>query len=132
MKARDRRRLETQLQRLKDKHHQLTHDIGHTSRRLREATRSERQKQLIRYGELVEFAGLAYIDPSTLLGGLSDLQQRLLDPSIAVHCKITGEPLLDAYLQRKWHRKHPSTLQMPRRKTDTPQYLVSTEELQLM
>jgi hypothetical protein len=109
MKARDRRRLETQLQRLKDKHHRLTHDIGHTSRRLREATRSERQKQLIRYGELVELAGLAHTDPSTLLGGLCDLSQRLLAPSTAAHCKGAGEPLLDTYLQRKWHRKHPST-----------------------
>jgi hypothetical protein len=109
MKARDRRRLEAQLQRLKDKHHQLTHDIGHTSRRLREATRSERQKRLVRYGELVEFAGLAHTDPSTLLGGLRDLGQRLLDPSTSAHCKNAGEPLLDTYLQRKWHRKNLST-----------------------
>jgi Conjugal transfer protein TraD len=109
MKARDRQRLETQLKRLKDKHHQLTHDIGHTSRRLREATRSERQKRLIRFGELVEFVDLAHIDLSTLVGGLSDLKQHLLDPSTAANCKNAGEPLLDTYLQRKWHRKHPST-----------------------
>jgi hypothetical protein len=57
----------------------------------------------------VELAGLAHTDPSTLLGGLCDLGQRILDPTTAAHCKSAGEPLLDAYFQRKWHRKHPST-----------------------
>jgi Conjugal transfer protein TraD len=110
MRKREHRRLETQLQRLKHKHHRLTADIAHTACRLREAAQYERQKRLLRYGELVELAGLAHTDPGTLLGGLCELGQCMLDPGTAARCQSIGAPLLATYLQRKWHRRRPSTL----------------------
>jgi hypothetical protein len=109
MRGRERQRLETQLQRLKDKQHQLTTDITHMTRKLRDEARHERQKRLLLYGELVEHAGLAHIDPGTLLGGLYDLEQRMRDPNAGTHYKAVGELLLAAYLQRKWHRKQRPT-----------------------
>ena len=109
MKKRERQRLETQLQRLKVKQAQLAEDITHTARQLRAAERYERQKQLLYYGELVELAALAQLDLGTLLGGLCDLRQRLHDPGMSAKWKAAGEPLLVAYLQRKWHRKQRSS-----------------------
>jgi hypothetical protein len=97
------------LQRLQRKQHQLTADITQAARKLREVARSERQKRLLLYGELVEHAGLTRTDPETFLGGLSDLGQRLRDPSTVTHYQTVGEPLLAAYLQQKWHRKQRST-----------------------
>ena len=108
MRARDQRRLETHLQRLKEKQQHVAHDIEQTARKLRAAEKHARQQRLLRAGELVELAGLDATDPSTLLGCLCETAERLRDPSTAARWKCLGEPLLTAARQRRSRRRQPS------------------------
>jgi hypothetical protein len=109
MRARDHRRLETHLQRLKEKHQHAAHNIEQTARKLRAAQKHARQQRLLRSGELVELARLDSTDPSTLLGSLCETAERLRDPSAAARWKRLGEPLLTASRQRRSRRRKPSS-----------------------
>lgn len=113
MRARDHQRLETHLQRLKEKQHHVAQDIEQTARKLRTAQKYTRQKRLLRSGELVELAGLDSTDPSTLLGSLCEMAERLRDPSAAARWKSLGEPLLTASRQRRPRRRKPSSSDRP-------------------
>jgi hypothetical protein len=53
---------------------------------LRALARQTRQAQRFRHGEYVELAGLAHLDPGTLLGGLCELATMLTDAErVAIH-----------------------------------------------
>jgi hypothetical protein len=73
---------------------------------LRALTRQTQHEQRSRHGEYVELAGLAHLDPGTLLGGLCELATRLTDPECMGHWKMKGDARLAEHHRRKAHRRH--------------------------
>jgi hypothetical protein len=102
MRQRTRQHLEEQLQRLAQRQH-------HTKQKLRALTRHTRQEQYYRHGEYVELAGLAHLDPGTLLGGLCELAALLTDPKRVTRWKELGEARFVAHRHRKAHRRRPAS-----------------------
>ena len=77
-----------------------------TKQKLRALTRHTRQAQRYRHGAYVELAGLAHLDPGTLLGGLYELATLLTDPERVVRWKVQGDAQLETHRRRKAHRRH--------------------------
>jgi hypothetical protein len=92
--------LEAQLRRLAQQRHK-------TQQKLRALARQTRQAQRYRHGEYVELAGLAHLDPGTLLGGLCELATLLTEPARVARWKVQGESRLETH-RRKAHRQHPA------------------------
>jgi hypothetical protein len=90
--------LEAQLQQLAKQRHK-------TKQKLRALARQTRQAQRYRHGEYVEIAGLAHLDPDTLLGGLCELATLLNDPERIAHWKVRGDARLKAHYRHKTHRR---------------------------
>jgi hypothetical protein len=103
MKQYARQHLEEQLRRLAQQRHK-------TTQKLRALARQTRQAQRYRHGEYVELAGLAHLDPGTLLGGLCELAALLTDPERLARWKVRGDASLEAQRQRKAHRKRSALL----------------------
>ena len=101
MRQHTRQHLEAQLQRLAQRQH-------HTKQKLRVLTRHTRQEQCYRHGEYVELAGLAHVEPGTLLGGLCELAVLLTDPERVARWKELGDARLAAHRHRKAHRRRPA------------------------
>jgi hypothetical protein len=106
MRQRERQRLEAHLQRLKDKRQQVDGDIAHTARKLRAAARHARQQRRLRFGELVELAGLDHLDPATVLGGLCEVAQLLHDPQVCARWQALGVSMLQTPRTRRRHSTH--------------------------
>jgi hypothetical protein len=102
MRQRAQQRLEEQLQRLAQRQ-------NHTKQKLRALTRHTYQEQCYRHGEYVELAGLAHVDPGTLLGGLYELAALLTDPERVARWKVLGDVRLEAQRRRKAHRRRPAS-----------------------
>jgi hypothetical protein len=90
--------LEAQLRRIEQQRHTA-------KQKLRALARQTRREQRARHGEYVELAGLAHLDPGTLLGGLYELAAMLTDPACVARWKVQGEARLDAHRRRKAHRR---------------------------
>jgi hypothetical protein len=91
-----------QLQRIEQQRHD-------TKQKLRALARQTRHEQRHRHGEYVELAGLAYLDPGTLLGGLCELAMRLTDTERLARWKALGDKRLAEYRSRKAHRRRPAS-----------------------
>jgi hypothetical protein len=100
MSEKARQQLEEHLRRLEQQRRE-------TQRKLRALVRQTQHELRYRCGELVELAGLAHLDPGTLLGGLCALADLLTDVDTAARWKTVGEVRLAAYRQRKARRKRP-------------------------
>src|SRR5437867_3209845 len=98
MRTKPRQHLEAQLQRLAQQQHT-------TKQKLRLLTRQTRLEQRYRHGEYVELAGLAHVDPATLLGGLRELATLLTDPVCVARWKVQGEAWLETHRRRTGHRR---------------------------
>jgi hypothetical protein len=98
MRAKARQQLEAQLQRLE-------HQRDDTKRKLRALAQQAQRERQYQYGEFVELAGLAQVDPGTLLGGLCALTTMLTDDDTASRWKSAGDALLADHRRRKGHRK---------------------------
>jgi hypothetical protein len=98
MRAKARQQLEAQLLRLE-------HQRDDTKRKLRALVQQAQRKRRYQYGELVELAGLAQVDPGTLLGGLCALTTMLADGDTVSRWKGAGDALLADHRRRKGHRK---------------------------
>jgi hypothetical protein len=85
MQKKARQYLEAQLHRLAQQQHT-------TKQKLRALTRQTRLEQRYRQGEYVELAGLAHLDPGTLLGGLCELAAMLTDLERVARWKVQGRP----------------------------------------
>jgi hypothetical protein len=72
---------------------------------LRALTRHTRHEQRSRHGEYVERAGLAHLDPGTLLGGLCELATLLTDPACMVRWTTQGDARLAEHRRRRAHRR---------------------------
>jgi hypothetical protein len=99
MRQDTRQHLEEQLRRLAQQRHK-------TKQKLRTLTRQTRQAQRYRHGEYVELAGLAHLDPGTLLGGLCELATLITDLERVARWKVRGDTRLAAHRRRKSHRQH--------------------------
>jgi hypothetical protein len=99
MRRKAQQHLEAQLQRIEQQRHDA-------KQKLRALTRQTRHEQRSRHGEYVELAGLAYLDPGTLVGGLCELATLLTDPECMVRWKTTGDARLAEHRRRKAHRQH--------------------------
>ena len=102
MRKKAHQHLEAQLRRLVQQQHT-------TKQKLRALTRQTRREQRARHGEYVELAGLAHLDPGTLLGGLYELASMLTDRERLARWKVQGEAQLDAHRQSKAHRRRPAS-----------------------
>jgi conjugative transfer protein TraD len=102
MRQHARQHLEAQLRR-------LAQQRDKTKQKLRALTRQIRQAQRYRQGAYVELAGLAHLDPGTLLGGLCELAAMLTDPECVARWKVQGEARLDIHRRRKAHRRRPGS-----------------------
>jgi hypothetical protein len=91
--------LEAQLRRIEQQRHTA-------KQKLRALARQTRREQRARHGEYVKLAGLAHLDPGTLLGGLCELATLLIDPERVACWKAQGDARLAAYRRRKAHRRH--------------------------
>ena len=90
--------LEAQLQRLAQQRHK-------TRQKLRALARQTRQAQRYRHGEYVELAGLAHLDPDTLLGGLCELATLLTVSERMARWKAKGDARLAERRRRKAHHR---------------------------
>lgn len=104
MRRKTRQRLETQIQRLEQQRHAAR-------QQLRAMVTQMHLAQRTRAGEYVELAGLAHLDPGTLLGGLCELATLLTDPAHLARWKMEGDARLAAHHQRKAHRRRPTSSQ---------------------
>jgi hypothetical protein len=93
--------LEAQLRRLGQQRHK-------TKQKLRALARQTRQAQRYRHGEYVELAGLAHLDPGTLLGGLCELATLLTNPECIARWKVQGEAQLETHRRHKAYRRRPA------------------------
>lgn len=98
MRKKARQHLESQLQR-------LAQQQNTTKQKLRMLTRQNRLEQRSRHGEYVELAGLAHIDPETLLAVLRELATLLTDLERVARWKVQGEAWLETHRRRKAHRR---------------------------
>ena len=98
MRQKAQQHLEAQLQR-------FAQQRDATKQKLRALARQTRQAQRSRHGEYVELAGLAHLDPGTLLGGLCELATMLTDAERVARWKARGDTRLEAHRRRKAHRK---------------------------
>jgi hypothetical protein len=80
-----------------------------TKQKLRALVRQTRHEQRRRHGEYVELAGLAHLDPGTLLGGLYELAMLLTDTERLARWKALGDKRLAEYRHRKAHRRRPAS-----------------------
>jgi hypothetical protein len=96
---------EKERQQLEDHLRRLEQQRLEAKRKLRALARQTRDERWYRCGELVELAGLARLDPATLLGGLCELATHVTDAATAERWHATGEARLAAYRRRKAHRK---------------------------
>jgi hypothetical protein len=94
-------------QQLEDHLRRLEQQRQETRRRLRALARHTQHELRYRCGELVELAGLASLDPATLLGGLCALAERLTDTETVAHWKTVGEGQLANHNRRKARQKRP-------------------------
>jgi Conjugal transfer protein TraD len=92
-------------QHLEEQLHRLAQQRRKTTQKLRALTRQTRQAQRYRHGEYVELAGLALLDPGTLLGGLCELATLLTDPERLVRWKMRGDIRLEAHRRHKARRR---------------------------
>jgi Conjugal transfer protein TraD len=90
--------LEAQLRRIEQQRHIA-------KQKLRALARETRREQRARHGEYVEVAGLAQLDPGTLLGGLCELATLLTDAERVARWKVRGDATLEVYRWRKAHRR---------------------------
>ena len=88
---------------------QLAQQQNTTKQKLRMLTRQTRLEQRYRHGEYVELAGLAHVDPGTLLGGLCELAILFTDPERVTRWKVQGEARLGIHRRRKAHRRRPTS-----------------------
>lgn len=95
--------LEQHLRRLEQQRQQ-------TKRHLRALARQTQQALRHRCGALVELAGLAHLDPGTLLGGLCALAAQLAEPDTITRWKQDGEQRLAEYHRRKARRQRSSRM----------------------
>ena len=98
MRQHVRQHLEAQLQR-------LAQQRDKTKQKLRTLTRHTRQARRYRHGAYVELAGLAHLDPGTLLGGLCELATMLTDPEPLERWKALGDTRLAEHRRHKTHRR---------------------------
>jgi Conjugal transfer protein TraD len=102
MRKKARQQLEAQLRRLAQQQHTA-------KQKLRALTRQTHLEQRSRHGEYVELAGLAHLDPDTLLGGLCELATLLTDPERLARWKAQGAARLSEHRRRKAHRRRPAS-----------------------
>jgi hypothetical protein len=102
MRQKAQQHLEVQLQR-------LAQQRDATKQKLRALARQTRQAQRSRHGEYVELAGLAHLDPGTLLGGLYELATMLTDAERVARWKVRGDTRLEAHRHRRSHRRRPTS-----------------------
>jgi hypothetical protein len=95
-------------QHLEEQLRRLAQQRVNTKKKLRALARQTRQAQRYRHGEYVELAGLANLDPGTLLGGLCELAALLTDPKHLARWKVAGDSWLDAHRRQKGHRRRPA------------------------
>ena len=100
MSEQARQHLEDHLRRLEQQRQQ-------TKRKLRVLARQTQYEKRYRCGELVELAGLAHLDPETLLGGLCILADMLTDEDTAAQWKTIGEGRLANHNRSKARQKRP-------------------------
>jgi hypothetical protein len=113
MRRKSHQHLAAQLQRIKQQRHDA-------KQKLRALTRQTRHEQRHRHGEYVELAGLAHLDPGTLLGGLCELAMLLADTERLERWKALGDKRLAEYRYRKAHRQRPvSSVDGSRSETET-------------
>jgi hypothetical protein len=103
MRQKTRQHLEEQLQRIEQQR-------DDTKRKLRALARQAQQEQRYRCGEYVELAGLAHLNPGTLLGGLCELATMLTDREQASRWKAVGDARLEEHRCRKAHRSSVSSV----------------------
>jgi hypothetical protein len=84
MRKKARQHLEAQLRR-------LVQQQNTTKQKLRMLTQQTHLEQRYRHGEYVQLAGLAHVDPGTLLGGLCELATLRTDPERVARWKVQGE-----------------------------------------
>jgi conjugative transfer protein TraD len=87
----------------------LAQQQNKTKQKLRALTRQAHLEQRYRHGKYVELAGLAHLDPGTLVGGLCELAALLTDPERSARWKELGDVHLAAHRRRKAHRRHPAS-----------------------
>ena len=102
MRRKSPQHLAAQLQRIEQQRHDA-------KQKLRALVRQTRQEQRRRHGEYVELAGLAHLDPGTLLGGLCELAMLLTDTERLARWKALGDKRLAEYRYRKAHRRRPAS-----------------------
>ena len=103
MRQKTRQHLEEQLQRIEQQR-------DDTKRKLRALARQGQQERRYRCGEYVELAGLAHLDPGTLLGGLCELATMLTDREQVSRWKAAGDARLAEHRHRKAHRRPVSSV----------------------
>jgi hypothetical protein len=102
MRRKSPQHLAAQLQRIEQQRHDA-------KQKLRALVRQTHQEQRRRHGEYVELAGLAHLDPGTLLGGLCELAMLLTDTERLARWKALGDKRLAEYRSRKAHRRRPAS-----------------------
>ena len=103
MRQKTRQHLAEQLQRIEQQR-------DDTKRKLRALAQQAQQERRYRCGEYVELAGLAHLDPGTLLGGLSELATMLTDREQASRWKAAGDARLAEHRRSKAHRSSVSSV----------------------